>query len=190
MHKMRKSNNKLNFMKNGRAICFSHGQLKISKCSISLAQMGKCSKSKVAPLIVVYICPSFQMFCQFLPFFLLFFRNIACMPLLSRIGPASLVQWSLKWRCRFIKIILTKDAGHWPASLLKFSFFCGCFFTHFASKNQWPGFSINGTLFGKYHCLEILFTKNVDCLETSQLFCIAKLFTGFSIIRVLTERYF
>ena len=34
--------------------------------------------------------------------------------------------------------ILSKDAGHWPASLV--------FFKHFASKTRLPGFYINGTL--------------------------------------------
>ena len=47
---MRKSNSKLNFTKNYRASWFSHAQLKISQCSISLAQLGECSKSKVAAL--------------------------------------------------------------------------------------------------------------------------------------------
>ena len=39
---------------------------------------------------------------------------------------------------------------------------------------------------------ELPFTKNVDCFETSQMFCIANLnnLTGFCIIRVLTERCF
>ena len=34
------------------------------------------------------------------------------------------------------------------ASLLNMSLFRRCFFTHFASKNQLPGFSISGTLAG------------------------------------------
>ena len=37
-------------MKNCYVSWFSHGQLKISKCSISLAWLGECSKSKVTPL--------------------------------------------------------------------------------------------------------------------------------------------
>ena len=41
--------------------------------------------------------------------------------------------------------ILSKDAGHRPASLLKMSPFY-MFFKHFASKNQLPGFSVTGTL--------------------------------------------
>ena len=36
----------------------------------------------------VHFCPNFQIFCSFLPFFFLsFFWKIACIPLLSRIGP-------------------------------------------------------------------------------------------------------
>ena len=43
--------------------------------------------------------------------------------------------------------ILSKDAGHRPASLLKMSlFYCFFLFKHFASKNQLPGFYISGTL--------------------------------------------
>ena len=44
--------------------------------------------------------------------------------------------------------ILSKDAGHGPASLVKMSLFHMCFFTHFVSKNQLPGFSIIRTLTG------------------------------------------
>ena len=44
--------------------------------------------------------------------------------------------------------ILSKDAGHGPASLVKMSLFHRCFFTHFVSKNQLPGFSIIRTLTG------------------------------------------
>ena len=47
---MRKNNSKLNFMKNGWVSWFSCGQLKISKCSISFAWLGECSKSKATPL--------------------------------------------------------------------------------------------------------------------------------------------
>ena len=43
--------------------------------------------------------------------------------------------------------ILSKDASHGPASLLKMSLF-QVFFRHFASKNQLPGLSIIGTLAG------------------------------------------
>ena len=43
--------------------------------------------------------------------------------------------------------ILSKDAGHRPASLLKMLLFHRYFHT-FASKNQLPGFSIIGTLPG------------------------------------------
>ena len=45
----------------------------------------------------VHFCPNFQIFCHFLPFFnifcpfLPFFWKIACMPLLSRIGPAHII---------------------------------------------------------------------------------------------------
>ena len=39
-----KEQDKLRFMKNSWASRFSCGQLKISKCSISLAQLVKCSK--------------------------------------------------------------------------------------------------------------------------------------------------
>ena len=38
--------------------------------------------------------------------------------------------------------ILSKDAGHRPASLLKMSLFHWCF----SNKNQLPGFYITGTL--------------------------------------------
>ena len=37
-------------MKNHQASWYSCKQLKISKCSISLARLGQCSKSKVTPL--------------------------------------------------------------------------------------------------------------------------------------------
>ena len=47
---MRKNNSKLNFTKNHRTSWFSCGQLNISKFSILLAWLGKCSKSKVIPL--------------------------------------------------------------------------------------------------------------------------------------------
>ena len=50
---MRKTNSKLNFMKNHRVSLFSCGQLKISKRSISLTQLGECSKSKVTPLACI-----------------------------------------------------------------------------------------------------------------------------------------
>ena len=43
---MRKNNSKLNFTKNHLASWFSRGQLKTSKCLISLARLGECSKSK------------------------------------------------------------------------------------------------------------------------------------------------
>ena len=42
--------------------------------------------------------------------------------------------------------ILSKDAGHRPASLFKMSLFLRYFFKHFASKNQLPGLSTSGTL--------------------------------------------
>ena len=45
-----KENKKLKFTKNCCTSWFSLGRLKISKCSISLTLMGKCSKSKVRPL--------------------------------------------------------------------------------------------------------------------------------------------
>ena len=46
--------------------------------------------------------------------------------------------------------ILSKNAGHRPALLLKMSLFNSStrVFKHFASKNQLPGFSIIGTLAG------------------------------------------
>ena len=47
---MRKNNTKLSFTKNRRASWFSHGQLKITKCSIWLAWLSECSKNKVIPL--------------------------------------------------------------------------------------------------------------------------------------------
>ena len=40
-------------MKNPWVSLISCGRLKISKCSISLAQLGECSKSKVTPLIEI-----------------------------------------------------------------------------------------------------------------------------------------
>ena len=40
---MRKNNSKLNFTKNRQASSFSRRQLKISKCSISIAQLCECS---------------------------------------------------------------------------------------------------------------------------------------------------
>ena len=51
---MRKNNSKLNFTKNHRANWFSCGWLKISKCSISLAPLDECSKSKVKLLGLCY----------------------------------------------------------------------------------------------------------------------------------------
>ena len=51
---MRKNNSKLNFTKNRGASWFSRGRLKISKCSISLARLGECSKRKVTPLNIIY----------------------------------------------------------------------------------------------------------------------------------------
>ena len=47
-----KNNSKLNFKKNRWASWFSRRWLKISKCSISLAWLRECSKSKVTPLHV------------------------------------------------------------------------------------------------------------------------------------------
>ena len=41
--------------------------------------------------------------------------------------------------------ILSKDAGHRPASLLKMTV-PQVFFKHFASENQLPGLSVSGTL--------------------------------------------
>ena len=46
---MRKNNIKLNFPKNCWASWFSCGQLKISKCTISLTWLDECSKSKITP---------------------------------------------------------------------------------------------------------------------------------------------
>ena len=71
------------------------------------------------------------------------------------------------------------------------SLFHMCFFKHFADKNQQPGlFKWNIGWKWVNACLEMPFTKNVDHLETSQLFCITNHLTGFCIIRVLTERFF
>ena len=44
---MRKNNSKLNFTKKCWASWFSCGQLKISKCSISLTRLGECSKRRL-----------------------------------------------------------------------------------------------------------------------------------------------
>ena len=75
--------------------------------------------------------------------------------------------------------------------LNKMSLFHWFFFKHFASKNQLPGlFKWKIGWKWVYVCLEIHFTKNVDGLKTSQLFCIANYLTGFWLITVLTERYF
>ena len=49
-----KNNSKLNFTKIYQASWFSHRWLKISKWSISLTWLGKCSKSKVTSLIYVH----------------------------------------------------------------------------------------------------------------------------------------
>ena len=49
---MRKNNSKLNFTKNRWTSLFLHGWLTISKCSIPLAQLSECSKSKVTPLVL------------------------------------------------------------------------------------------------------------------------------------------
>ena len=77
------------------------------------------------------------------------------------------------------------------ASLIKMSLFHWCFFTHFASKNQLPGFykqSIGYKLVNA--CLEIPFTKNFDGLKTSLLFYIENHWTGFCVIRVFPKRCF
>ena len=42
--------------------------------------------------------------------------------------------------------ILSKDAGHRPASLLKMSFFYRCFSNILLVKHQAPGFYVKGTL--------------------------------------------
>ena len=88
--------------------------------------------------------------------------------------------------------ILSKDTGQRPASLLKMLTLPQVFFLqHFASKNQLPDlFKWNIGWKWVNVCLKIPFTKNVDSLETSQLFCIVDHLTGFCIIRVLTERFF
>ena len=49
-YKMRQNNSKWNLTKNCQTSWFSCRQLKISECSISLAWLGKCSKSKIATL--------------------------------------------------------------------------------------------------------------------------------------------
>ena len=49
-YKMRMNNSKWNLTKNCQTSWFSCRQLKISECSISLAWLGKCSKSKIATL--------------------------------------------------------------------------------------------------------------------------------------------
>ena len=61
----------------------------------------------------VYFCPNFQIFCPFLPFFL----KIACMPVLSRIGPVIIVLLFVTWQkigsMRFgISIRQALSAGH------------------------------------------------------------------------------
>ena len=47
---MRKKNSKSNFMKNSWVSWFSHGWLKMTRCSISLVWLGEYSKSKVTLL--------------------------------------------------------------------------------------------------------------------------------------------
>ena len=71
------------------------------------------------------------------------------------------------------------------------SLFHRWFFKHFASKNQLPGL-FKWKIGWKWvnFCLEMPFTKNVDGLETSQLFCIANHLTGFCTILVLDKRCF
>ena len=59
---MKKDNSQLDFTKNRWKSWFSHQWLKISKCSISLVRMGKCSKSKVTPLSSKHIFMH-QIFC-------------------------------------------------------------------------------------------------------------------------------
>ena len=65
---MQKNNKKLNFAKNHWASLFSHRQLKISKCSIPLTQLGECPISKVTPLhktsfFKVQLCPFYHFSC-------------------------------------------------------------------------------------------------------------------------------
>ena len=71
------------------------------------------------------------------------------------------------------------------------SLFCRWFFKHVARKNQQPGlFKWNIGWKWVNVCLEMPFTKNVDCLETSQLFCIANHLIGFCTILVLAKSCF
>ena len=66
-----------------------------------------------------------------------------------------------------------------------------CFVKHFASKNQQPGlFKQNIGWKWVNASYEIPLTKNVDGLETSQLFCIRNHLTGFCITRILSEKFF
>ena len=52
-HQEMRKNSKLNVTKNCQVSLFSRGWLIISKCSISLTQLGECSKSKVTPLACI-----------------------------------------------------------------------------------------------------------------------------------------
>ena len=88
-YEMRKNNSKLNFMKNCQASLFSRGQLKISKCSTSLAWLGECAKSKVTPLLAD--CSQLKLV-----------GNLSCMPLqMKPILKVAFLLWHLlnhqKW---------------------------------------------------------------------------------------------
>ena len=84
---MRKNNSKLNFTKNHWTSWFFRKRLKISKCSIPLGWLGKCSKSKVKPLS--YFWANLETFLQISPNQEFFFKNPAlwlfylCSPLTS-----------------------------------------------------------------------------------------------------------
>ena len=100
---MRKNNSKLNFMKNRQASWFSHGRLKISKCSNSLAWLGECWKSKVTPLLCAICLVS--LFFAF-AFGLVFRKRRPC-----RLGQeaAYWFQWQEKWACLSSPIIFDKS---------------------------------------------------------------------------------
>ena len=76
-------------MKSCQTSLFSCGQLKISKCSTSLAWLGECSKSKVTPLLTD--CGQLKLV-----------GNLSCMPLqMKPIQKVAFLQWHLlnhqKW---------------------------------------------------------------------------------------------
>ena len=90
-----KKNSKLNFTKNRQGSCFSHRRLKISKWSISLAQLNKCSKTKVIPLISL---ATYNLQLNYLPM-----TNLCFQPYMILIFQlvSSYFSWAYKWKMTF-----------------------------------------------------------------------------------------